>query len=124
MGYFSFLTTDTGRSISNIHSGRGTFKVILVDNKGNHYPEERYQGYGVFGGQDIFVLIAEMNGHTFNENEDPDVEFRFLRGVGIDLYFSGKDGILMPNIYETLDEVPREWENVPLLGCPAQGFFY
>ena len=73
MGFFSFKTTDTGRSISNRHSHKGTFPVVIVDNKGNIYRENNYGGYGIFGGKDIFILTAEMNGYKWNEEADPDI---------------------------------------------------
>jgi hypothetical protein len=62
MGMFSWLTSDTKKSISNIHSERATFPVIMFDNKMNYYYEDKYEGYGVFGGKDYFNLVAEMNG--------------------------------------------------------------
>ena len=61
MGYFSWKTQDTGRSISNIDSCRGSFPITMIDNKGNRFHEENYEGYGVFGGKDFFELLAEMN---------------------------------------------------------------
>ena len=60
MGFFSFMTQDTERSISNRYSARGTFKVIMSDDKGNHYVEHNYDGYGVFGGKDYYELVDEI----------------------------------------------------------------
>jgi len=34
----------------------------MTDNKGNSFEEKCYEGYGVFGGKDYYVLLAEMNG--------------------------------------------------------------
>lgn len=120
MGFFSFLTTDTKRSISNAHSSRGTFKVVMVDNHGEEYVEENYKGYGVFGGQDIFILIAEMNGYWFDEDKDPDQEYNRIRDIGVNLYYSERTDVRLPNIYE----VSQDWQDVPLESCPNQGFFY
>jgi hypothetical protein len=119
MGFFSFKTTDTNRSINNAHSGIPTFKVVVVDDNGNEYVEHNYNGYGIFGGIDIFILIAEMNGYLFNDDNDPDQEYETLRNLGIQLYYEEPEAI-HPNIYE----VPQEWANVPLDSCEAQGFFY
>jgi hypothetical protein len=119
MGFFSFKTTDTNRSISNVYSSKGAFKVVLVDDNGNEYVEHNYQGYGIFGGIDIFILIAEMNGYLFNDDNDPDQEYETLRNLGIQLYYEEPEAI-HPNIYE----VPQEWTNVPLDRCESQGYFY
>ena len=62
MGFFSFKTTDTGESIPNIYSHRHPIRVVMKDNTGNHWwTEWHYDGYGIFGGKDIYEL-AEMNG--------------------------------------------------------------
>lgn len=107
MGFFSFITQDTGRSISNIHSSRGSFFVCMHDNKGNIWTESNYDGYGVFGEKDYYELLAEMNGLS-------------NRSEGIYLVYSGKPYIA-PNITECID---WEWrEDIPQI-CQEQGFFY
>ena len=58
MGQFSWITQDTGRSISSITP----FQVTMTDNKGNKWTENDYEGYGEFGGKDYFSLLSEMNG--------------------------------------------------------------
>ena len=62
MGFFSWKTQDTNKSIWNVHSGRKTLTVYMVDNKGNKWREEGYEGYGDFGGKDYYALLDEMNG--------------------------------------------------------------
>ena len=85
MGFFSFRTTDTGESIPNRYSDELPIRVVMIDNKGNQWiSDEDYEGYGIFGGKDIFELIAEMNGKT-------------TRDEGIDLFYS-KEKILTPNL--------------------------
>lgn len=114
MGFFSWITQDTGRSICNTYSDRPTFKVIMLDNKGNKYVEENYEGYGVFGGKDFYELLAEMNGLS-------------TRDDGIDLCFmdnpSGDNtpGVLYPNLVESED---WEWCNFGPVSCSDQGYFY
>lgn len=127
MGFFSFKTTDTGDSISNRHSSLGTFPTVMVDNKGNAYYQQSYDGYGVFGGKDIFVLIAEMNGFEWNEEVDPDSEFKRMRDIGIDLYYEGSSRVIHPNIFGSGPQgnnITWEWKDVPLLPCEYQGYFY
>jgi hypothetical protein len=84
MGFFSWVTQDTHKSISNTHSKNGSFKVHLWDDKGNVWTEEDYQGYGEFGGKNFYELVAEMNG------EKPD------HNMGVNLFF-GKRGVLSPD---------------------------
>ncbi len=122
MGLFSFKTTDTGESIPNIYSNRETFEVVMIDNTGHWWSEWNYEGYGMFGGKDIYELIAEMNGKTTREE-------------GIDLFFSQREGkidkILTPNLYrygftyyEDLRNAKEKWKDVTLEDCDYQGYFY
>lgn len=60
MGFFSWKTSDTNRSISNIYSSKGSFPVyVLIPQEfGGGYIEERnYEGYGEFGGVDVYALV-------------------------------------------------------------------
>lgn len=107
MGFFSWLTQDTNKSIPSSYSERKTFKVIMSDNKGNHWVEEDYEGYGVFGGKDFYELLAEMNGKKG-------------RDAGIDLAF-GTEPFISPNLNE---KKPKHWENRPPQECEFQGYFY
>lgn len=108
MGFFSFKTQDTNRSIANIHSSMETMKVVLMDNKGNTWTEHEYNGYGEFGGKDYYELVAEMNGKS-------------TRDEGIKISFSKGDWIF-PNIVEDADE--WTWRNEQPSRCEYQGFFY
>lgn len=108
MGFFSFITQDTRRSIPNIHQEiRPTFKVVMSDNKGNKWIEEEYDGYGEFGGKDFYELLAEMNGLSSRED-------------GITLYF-GSANYISPNLTES-----ENWQYTPAapVDCQYQGFFY
>jgi len=62
MGFFSWKTQDTDRSIANTYSNTKTFRVQMIDNKGNVWTETQYDGYGVFGGKDYYELLDQMNG--------------------------------------------------------------
>jgi len=108
MGFFSWKTNDTDRSISNIHSSRGTFEVTMTDNKGNRWVENEYDGYGVFGGKDYYELLAEMNGLPSDRDE------------GISLAFSNEPHIT-PNLTEDSNWT---WRDDIIEDCPDQGFFY
>ena len=109
MGFFSWITQDTRKSISNVHTDRGPLRVTMTDNKGNRWHEDEYDGYGVFGGKDYFELLAEMNGLG------PD------RDKGINLVYDSGKKFLSPNLTEN----PRwEWKDEVPKDCPHQGFFY
>ena len=47
MGFFSWKTQDEGKTIPNVFSGLATYKVYMIDNKGNMWIEENYEGYGI-----------------------------------------------------------------------------
>lgn len=108
MGFFSWRTQDTDRSICNTYSSRTPFRVVMTDNKGNKWIEDDYEGYGEFGGKDFYELVAEMNGFESN------------RSKGIDIVF-GIDPYLSPNLTENEDHV---WINEAPERCENQGYFY
>ena len=107
MGFFSWKTQDTDRSIANRYSNRETFTVIMTDDRGNCYTEQNYEGYGVFGGKDYYVLLDEMNGGVGNRN------------AGIDLAFSDKEYI-SPSLSQCGDYYDGQTPD----NCLDQGFFY
>lgn len=107
MGFFSWKTQDTNRSICIAYGKRSTFPVTMTDNKGNKWLEKDYEGYGVFGGKDYYELLAEMNGLTTREE-------------GINLQFSGKP-FLAPNLTEDSDHI---WIDEEPKNCEYQGFCY
>lgn len=107
MGFFSFITQDTNKSIANAHSNRPTFTVYLMDDKGNLWVEDDYEGYGVFGGKDYYELLAEMNGKT-------------TRDEGITLAF-GKEPFIAPNLVE---DPSRLYSKDAPKDCPYQGYFF
>ena len=120
MGFFSWRTQDTDRSIANRYSIRKTFTVVMIDNKGNKWIEQDYEGYGVFGGKDYYELLAEMNGITDKDTDR-------LRGAGISLAFSkgnhsgvGTDGVYYPNLVEKADGWVYDMAGPD--SCPAHGF--
>ena len=55
----------------------------MYDNEGNSWYEDRYEGYGEFGGMDYYELLAKMNGYSEEDLE----KGQEMRGIGIDLAF-------------------------------------
>jgi hypothetical protein len=127
MGFFSWKTQDTDKSISNNYSLRGTFKVDMLDDKGNVWTETDYEGYGVFGGKDYYELLAEMNGATSSYEGAAYTDD--MRGQGINIAFGKNngsgvhtEGVKYPNLIEEV----RGWTYNELgpETCDDQGFFY
>ena len=62
MGCFSWCTSDTRKSIPCcIPFGDLPGTVYLLNPFGEPYKETDYEGYGVFGGRDVYDLVAEWN---------------------------------------------------------------
>jgi len=126
MGFFSWNTMDTDKSIANEHSNRKTFRVQMMDNKGNVWTEDNYEGYGRFGGKDFYELLAEMNGFTSDKTGDEYTDE--ARGFGIDIAFKdngsgvGTEGVYYPNLVEQANGWVYEMAGPD--SCDYQGYFY
>lgn len=84
MGFFSWYTSDTNKSIPSHYSSRPTFKVNVITEDGQVFTEDNYDGYGEFGGKDIYTLCAEMNGFKGNTEEETRRNFFdkiWIRGI-------------------------------------------
>ena len=130
MGFFSWKTQDTDKSICNEHSNRKTFRVEMMDNKSNVWTEDNYDGYGRFGGTDFYELLAEMNGFVSDKYEKGTDEYTDeARGFGISLAFSkdnhsgvGTEGVYYPNLVEKAEGWVYEMSGPD--SCDYQGYFY
>ena len=127
MGFFSWKTQDTDRSIPSHYSNRKTFSVQMMDNKGNVFTETNYEGYGRFGGKDFYELLAEMNG--FESDKTGDEYTDEARGFGISLAFSkdnhsgiATEGVYYPNLVEKANGWVYEMGGPD--NCEFQGYFY
>lgn len=126
MGFFSWNTQDTDKSIANQYSNRKTFRVQMMDNKGNVWTEDNYEGYGRFGGKDYYELLAEMNGFTSDKTGDEYTDE--ARGFGIDIAFKDNgsgvatEGVYYPNLIEKADGWVYEMGGPDT--CDYQGYFY
>jgi hypothetical protein len=120
MGFFSWKTCDTNRSIANAYSDELTFDVYMITPDGRVFHEAHYDGYGEFGGKDFYELLAELNG---KESE---------RSVGIEIAFndnpSGDNttGVIYPKLVEHISQdVVAQYKGLPNpIGCEYQGYFY
>ena len=66
-GQFSWMTQDTDQQIGS--EKENTISVYMHDNKGNKWFEDKYDGYGEFGGKDYYELLDQMNGGTGDRSE-------------------------------------------------------
>lgn len=88
MGCFSWCTSDTKKSIAIGMTGYDDCpkKVYLLNPFGEPYVEENYDGYGTFGGNDVYALLAKWNAPGLCEDEAgnwlPDDE---IRDIGIEI---------------------------------------
>ena len=110
MGFFSWKTSDTNKSIPNIYSGRDPVPVKMLDDKGNAGIESAYEGYGDFGGMDYYALVAQMHGH------EPD------RDIGITIAFSDNPNPLPKLVESGCEEYYEDLPDSPM--CEYQGYFY
>jgi hypothetical protein len=137
MGFFSFLTSDTKRSIPSYHSKRKPFNFYVVFPDDSVMRCTNYQGYGVFGGIDVFfaaayltdvprssrlLLVDAVLEAICDEDIDRD-KFDAMRERGIDLFYpkSGKPKGVLPRFTEYLKPYSELSDPVD---CPHQGFFY
>ena len=124
MGCFSWVTQDTCMSILMHGYGPKSLQgktYYMWDNKGNYWTEPKYEGYGVFGKKDYFVLLAEMNNYTDG------VSFEEKRKYGIGLeYSANKNGILFPNLteYKSWTWRNKQPEQCYNQGCWQEGYEY
>ena len=138
MGQFSWFTQDTKEAIREKYGCSDQFltTAYMHDHIGNVWEEKLYEGYGVFGGKDYYVLLAEMNNLQVTEEE---IEKRFslgfdenkeeskndlLRTKGINLAFEGNSSgenpdILHPNLTRYKN---WKWENTIPKTDPNQGW--
>ncbi|MEE8428312.1 MAG: hypothetical protein V3S33_02260 [Gammaproteobacteria bacterium] len=99
MGFFSWKTADTGESIANAYAdhpnaGRTVYLLqpgdeplsqssFITQHPGDNGVMSGYEGYGMFGGVDAYVWLAQHNDNLELKLEDKDE----LRSMGIELTF-------------------------------------
>lgn len=122
MGFFSWKTSDTNKSISNRYSSRGALKVyVLIPQEfgGGFIEEDNYEGYGIFGDKDVYALVAQWN----SPNKcNGDVEHD--RNIGINIACEDEDNASLKYPIK-ITEYPCQYEHAePSVNCEDQGFFY
>lgn len=83
MGFFSWLTADTEESVTNRYSTRGARTVHLLQPEGREpITEPSYEGYGEFGGIDVYDWLARQN---IAADQLVGIDHDTMRGIGITL---------------------------------------
>ncbi len=113
MGFFSWKAADTDQSISNIYSERGALAIYLVTPDDEFIFEPAYEGYGVFGGKDAYMLLTQWN---VPEQCTGDVEHD--RHIGIML----GDDVKYPLKF-AVSKIPYNHLSASA-ECEYQGYFY
>ena len=135
MGFFSWKTSDTRRSIANNSSSLPVFRVHMITRDGRVFTEKDYEGYGIFGGKDFYELVAELNGKGSNRSAGINVCFAANGGGDCDgsfvapklverlmvnhIYFgNGQEAEYKKQFAEWFDKLPHS------TNCEDQGYFY
>lgn len=126
MGFFSWKTSDTNKSISNMFSSRGALPVYVLCPDGSKIYEPNYEGYGIFGGRDIYALVVEWNFPEKCQDEEGnwllDDE---IRGMGIDIACYDVQNAKLKFPIKIVESEYLEYNHTPpATSCPDQGYFY
>ena len=116
MGQFSWITSDTDRSVLC----DGSVKVKMLSPDGREFEETNYAGYGVFGGQDYFALVAELNGKTTRE-EGIDLLFNPDGNPNGVAHLADELGVKLPKIV-SINATGSYDDYSPTESCPEQGW--
>ena len=98
MGFFSWECAVSGKSIRNKHTDEGATPCVVVFPNGKTIEENDYDGYGVFGGVDVYEMFSNW--------KDPKDKPYPIKIVAKENYNGQK--------YADLPESPQ---------CDSQGFF-
>lgn len=131
MGYFSWLTSDTNKSIPVLRSDEifnmtVNGPVYLLCPNGDVLEERDYSGFGRFGDKDVYELVAmwnapercyDENGNLLNTHE--------LRRIGIELACYDEDNFKLKYPIKIVENRNLSYDEViPSKQCPDQGYFY
>lgn len=119
MGQFSWLDCKTGEQILD-NVSRKSYVLVPKEFGGGHIEEHCYDGYGRFGGRDVYALVAEWNRPDLCIGDDE--EDRYI-GIGIACYDEQNASLKYP-IKITHDENAVYEECEPSLSDPDQGWKY
>lgn len=115
MGQFSWITSDTDRSVLC----NGSVPVKMLSPDGRVFEERGYEGYGVFGDKDYFVLVAELNG--LGDNRQDGIDLLFKDNSPGDPMVASERGVKLPKIVSI--NAQGSWgDYAQTKSCPEQGW--
>ena len=125
MGLFSWLTSDTEESI-RVGEKRTVYCILP---NGESLEEKCYEGYGVFGGVDVHMLLYFLNAWSgvvtidqMREVHKSRVAVNGLRSLGIGMDCSPHEP-LFPLKFS--HDKNAKYSEIPAAKrCPHQGFFF
>lgn len=125
MGQFSWLTCDTEEQVFCDYPKETVYCLVPEEFGGKNLKETDYEGYGVFGGRDVYALIAQWNRPESCKDENgnflPDKE---CRGLGIDIACYDEDNAkLKYPIKIASQDIKYESAGISK-GDPNQGWHY
>ena len=131
MGYFSWLTSDTNKSIPVCREDQFLKETVngpiyLLCPNGDKLEEKDYHGFGVFGNKDVYELVALWNApeECYDENGQL-LDSSDLRYIGINLACYDKDNEKLKYPIKIVEDKNLSYEEVPpAKSCPYQGYFY
>lgn len=122
MGFISWMTCDTGESISNRYSTRGaTPAYVLIPEEfgGGCIAESEYEGYGRFGGHDVYALVARWNRPDECNGDDS-----HDRDIGFDIAYCDRRNLRLRHPIKIASKPMRYEDTGSSKTCPEQGYFY
>lgn len=124
MGYFSWVTSDTNKSICNIYSGKTTFPVYVLCPDQSIIREDNYEGNGIFGGRDIYALVAIWNVPDSCKGDNGEYLEDFnIRDIGLKLVYKGDKDVKYP--IKIVENPNLRYDDViTSKTCKYQGYFY
>lgn len=126
MGQFSWITSDTNEQVFNDYDKSTVYLLVpedWQDEFGEYYKESDYEGYGVFGGRDVYALVAIWNRPEDCKDENgawmcDDA----IRGKGIDIACYDDQNAALKYPIKITSEPMRYADAAPSKGDPNQGW--
>ncbi len=118
MGQFSWITLDTNISIYSTEGYQ--FTVYLLCPDGTKLREDSYEGYGEFGGQDVYALVARWN---YPEKCNGDNEHD--RSIGIEIACYDEDHSKLKYPIKLVEDGNLDYNDIYgySTNCPEQGWY-
>lgn len=126
MGQFSWITSDTHEQVFNDYDKKPAYLLVpeeWQDEFGEYFEETDYEGYGEFGGRDVYALVAIWNLPDKCKDENgvwkPDDR---IRRIGIDIACYDEDNAALKYPIKITSKPMEYSEAEPSISDPDQGW--